>query len=116
MIIAILFSVPGQGKILFTLPRVQLPEWLAGIFLGGDVTAERLRFVLLESLIIFALVVTLAGASSLANLETDAPIVARHSARSRGRFNNCHHAHTALCDERAANPRCSKNAGRYQAL
>jgi energy-coupling factor transport system permease protein len=67
MIIAILFGVPGQGKILFTLPRVQLPEWLAGIFLGGDVTAERLRFVLLESLIIFALVVTLAGASSLAN-------------------------------------------------
>jgi energy-coupling factor transport system permease protein len=67
MIIAILFSVPGDGKILFTLPRIQLPEWLAGIFLGGAVTSERLRFVLLESLVIFALVVTLAGASSLAN-------------------------------------------------
>lgn len=67
MFIAILFSIPEQGKVLFTIPRIKLPEWLAGIFLGGDVTQERLQFVLLESLTIFALVVAIAAASSLAN-------------------------------------------------
>ncbi|NDA80567.1 MAG: hypothetical protein EBX92_05490 [Actinobacteria bacterium] len=67
MVIAVLFSVPGQGTVLFSIPRIQLPEWLAGIFLGGAVTVERLRFVLFESLTIFALVITVAAASSLAN-------------------------------------------------
>lgn len=67
MIIALIFSVPGPGTVLFSIPRIKLPEWLAGIFLGGDVTAERLRFVFLESFTIFALVVTIAAASSLAN-------------------------------------------------
>jgi energy-coupling factor transport system permease protein len=67
MFIAIIFSVPGQGRVLFSIPRIQLPEWLAGIYLGGDITVERLRFVLLESLIIFALVLAIAAASSLAN-------------------------------------------------
>lgn len=67
MLIAILFTVPDQGKVLFTIPRIRLPEWLAGIFLGGDVTQERLQFVLLESLTIFTLVVAIAAASSLAN-------------------------------------------------
>ena len=67
MVIAIIFSVPGDGRVLFSLPRVKLPEWLAGIFLGGDVTQERLHFVFIETLTIFALVVTIAGASSLAN-------------------------------------------------
>lgn len=67
MMIAIFFSVPGQGKILFTIPRVHLPEWLAGIYLGGSVTWERLSFVLLESTTIFALVISIAAASSLAN-------------------------------------------------
>lgn len=67
MFIAIIFSVPGQGRVLFSLPRVKLPEWLAGIFLGGDVTVERLRYVFLETLTIFALVLAIAAASSLAN-------------------------------------------------
>ena len=67
MAIAIIFSVPGQGKVLFTLPRIRLPEWLAGIILGGEVTQARLQFVLLESLTIFALVISIAAASSLAN-------------------------------------------------
>lgn len=67
MFIAIIFSVPGDGRVIFSLPRIRLPEWLAGIFLGGAVTSERLNFVFMESLTIFALVVTLAGASSLAN-------------------------------------------------
>jgi len=67
MVIAIIFSVPGDGRVLFSLPRVKFPEWLAGIFLGGDVTQERLHLVFIETLTIFALVVTIAGASSLAN-------------------------------------------------
>lgn len=65
--IAMIFSVPSQGTVLFTIPRIRLPEWLAGIFLGGDVTSERLRFVFVESLTIFGLVIAVAAASSLAN-------------------------------------------------
>lgn len=67
MVIAIIFGVPSQGRVLFTIPRVQLPEWLAGILLGGPVTVERLRYVFVESLTIFSLVVAIAAASSLAN-------------------------------------------------
>lgn len=67
MIIAIIFSVPGQGKVLFNIPRLRLPEWLAGIYLGGAVTLERISYVLLESATIFSLVITIAAASSLAN-------------------------------------------------
>lgn len=67
MFIAMIFSVPSQGSVLFTIPRIRLPEWLAGIFLGGDVTSERLRFVFVESLTIFGLVIAVAAASSLAN-------------------------------------------------
>ena len=67
MFIAILFGVPGQGQVLFTIPRIRLPEWMAGILLGGDVTLERIRFVFAESLTIFALIIAIAAASSLAN-------------------------------------------------
>ena len=67
MAIAIIFSVPGQGRVLFSMPRIRLPEWIAGIYLGGDVTVERLRAVFFESLTIFALIIAIAAASSLAN-------------------------------------------------
>lgn len=67
IIIAIIFSVPGEGRVLFTIPRIKLPEWLAGIFLGGPVTWERISYVMMESTTIFALVITIAAASSLAN-------------------------------------------------
>ena len=67
MLIAIIFSVPSQGHVLFAIPRIQLPKWLAGIYLGGAVTTERLQYVLMESMAILTLIITVAAASSLAN-------------------------------------------------
>ena len=67
MLIAIIFSVPSQGHVLFAIPRIQLPHWLAGIYLGGAVTTERLQYVLMESMAILTLIITVAAASSLAN-------------------------------------------------
>jgi energy-coupling factor transport system permease protein len=42
MAIQILFGVRVPGTTLFTLPAVDLPSWMAGVTLGGPVTAEAL--------------------------------------------------------------------------
>jgi energy-coupling factor transporter transmembrane protein EcfT len=62
-ITGILIGVPRIGNVLFTLPRVQLPSWLPGIRIGGDVTWERLSSSLHEGLII-ATVIALFGAAN----------------------------------------------------
>ena len=60
---AILIGTPLPGQVLFTLPQLELPSWLAGIRVGGDVTKARLISVLQESLT-FALVLIAFGAAS----------------------------------------------------
>lgn len=67
LIIGVLFSVPSAGRTLFTLPLVALPEWIAGIRLGGPVTSERLGSVLSEGLVIFALIAVIGAATALTN-------------------------------------------------
>ena len=62
-ITGILIGVPRLGNVLFTLPRIQLPSWLPGIRIGGDVTWERLSSSLHEGLII-ATVIALFGAAN----------------------------------------------------
>jgi energy-coupling factor transporter transmembrane protein EcfT len=62
-ITGILIGVPRIGNVLFTLPRLQLPSWLPGIRIGGDVTWERLSSSLHEGLII-ATVIALFGAAN----------------------------------------------------
>lgn len=63
MIFAVLIGTPLPGEILFSLPRLQLPEWLAGIRIGGDVTKERILLVFTESMK-FAIVLIAFGAAS----------------------------------------------------
>ena len=65
MFIAVIFGVPIPGRTLFTLPTIQLPEWIAGIRLGGAVTLERLSSTFGEVLIIAAVVALFATATSL---------------------------------------------------
>jgi energy-coupling factor transporter transmembrane protein EcfT len=65
MIIAILIGVPIPGTTIITLPTVQLPEWIAGIRLGGAVTTERLTSTLGEVMIIVGVVALFAAATSL---------------------------------------------------
>jgi energy-coupling factor transport system permease protein len=67
LLIGILFSVPGAGTTLFSLPRIQLPGWVAGIRLGGPVTTERLGSVVSEGLVIVALIAVIGAATALTN-------------------------------------------------
>lgn len=63
LIFAVLIGTPLPGEILFSLPQLQLPEWLAGIRVGGDVTKERILLVFTESMK-FAIVLIAFGAAS----------------------------------------------------
>jgi energy-coupling factor transport system permease protein len=51
VVLQILFGQRSPGHVLFTIPSVQLPSWLAGVSLGGPVTAEAPSCWLLAQLI-----------------------------------------------------------------
>lgn len=53
--------------VLFTLPEVPLPEWAAGIRLGGAVTAEPLAYAAYDSLRLGVMLLCLGAANALAN-------------------------------------------------
>jgi energy-coupling factor transport system permease protein len=58
----------GLGDhVLFTLPSVQLPTWVAGITLGGPVTAEALLTALYQGAVIAAILACIGAANSLAS-------------------------------------------------
>ena len=58
----------GEGAtILFTLPSVPLPDWAAGIQLGGPVTAEALVGTVYESLRLAVMLLCVGAANALAN-------------------------------------------------
>ena len=67
MIIGVTLSVPIPGNTLFTLPTLPLPDWMAGIRIGGPVTSERLSITAIEGLTFFTLILAIAAASALAN-------------------------------------------------
>lgn len=62
-ITGIVIGVPRIGTTIFTIPRINLPTWLPGIRIGGDVTWERLSSSLHEGLMI-ATVIALFGAAN----------------------------------------------------
>lgn len=64
-ITATFIGVPRIGHTIFTLPRVNLPSWLPGIRIGGDVTWERLSSSLHEGLIIATVIVLFGAANSV---------------------------------------------------
>jgi energy-coupling factor transport system permease protein len=58
----------GRGEtVLFTLPSVPLPEWAAGIQLGGVVTAEALASSLYDALRLAVMLLCIGAANALAN-------------------------------------------------
>ncbi|MEY3346252.1 MAG: hypothetical protein RLZZ581_1046, partial [Actinomycetota bacterium] len=67
MLIGFLIGVPMPGKVLFTLPQIQLPEFLVGIRLGGPVTEQRLQSTFKEAALLAALILIFALANSLSN-------------------------------------------------
>ncbi|MFD7895584.1 energy-coupling factor transporter transmembrane component T [Streptomyces sp. NPDC059743] len=70
--VRLLFSVflgspiPGS-HVLLTLPEVPLPDWAAGIRLGGRVTAEQLVFALYDGAKLATLLICVGAANALAN-------------------------------------------------
>lgn len=64
---ALLIGTPLPGKILFTLPQLELPNWLAGIRVGGDVTQERIFSVFTESLKFAVILIAFGAASALSS-------------------------------------------------
>jgi energy-coupling factor transport system permease protein len=67
LIFAVLIGTPLPGEILFSLPQLQLPEWLAGIRVGGDVTKERMLLVFTESMKFAILLIAFGAASALSS-------------------------------------------------
>jgi energy-coupling factor transport system permease protein len=61
-------DVDGQGMtVLFTLPRLPLPSWAAGVQLGGPVTLEGTIGALYDGLRLGTLLCCLGAANALAN-------------------------------------------------
>lgn len=42
MVLTVVFSAPGTGRTVLSLPQPPLPAWLSGLGLGGPVTADQL--------------------------------------------------------------------------
>ncbi len=65
VIVGVLIGVPVPGRTLFVLPMIPLPSWMAGIRIGGAVTAERLLATAHEGIILAAIIAFLGAAASL---------------------------------------------------
>lgn len=62
-----LFGSRIAGHTLFTLPSLALPDWAAGIRIGGAVTAEALLFTFYDALRLALMLLCVGAANTLAN-------------------------------------------------
>lgn len=65
LIAGVLIGTPDFGRTLFTLPQVHLPNWLAGIRIGGAVSQDRLLSSLHEGILIVSILALFGAATSL---------------------------------------------------
>lgn len=63
----VLIGLNRSGTVLFTLPQLQLPAWMAGIRLGGPVTLDALLYTLYDSLQLVGMLLCVGAANALAN-------------------------------------------------
>ena len=63
--VGVAIGVPIPGTTLFTLPIIYLPDWMAGVRVGGAITQERLFFAISEGIYIATLICLFAAATSL---------------------------------------------------
>jgi energy-coupling factor transport system permease protein len=61
----LLFGAPVPGTVVLTLPEVGLPGWMAGVRLGGPVTAEALVAALYAGLQLLAILACMGAANAL---------------------------------------------------
>ncbi|MGH3327122.1 MAG: energy-coupling factor transporter transmembrane component T [Streptomycetales bacterium] len=62
-----LFGAPIPGRTLIDLPEVPLPDWAAGVRIGGPVTAEGLAMAAYDGLRLATMLVCLGAANALAS-------------------------------------------------
>lgn len=67
LVLAIIIGAGRGTTVLFTLPQLELPAWMAGIRLGGAVTAEPLAYTSYDSLRLGLMLLCLGAANALAN-------------------------------------------------
>jgi energy-coupling factor transport system permease protein len=67
LFIGVVIGVPVPGTTLFSIPEIPLPDWMAGITLGGPVTWERISSTFVESLTIAGIIALFGGATALTN-------------------------------------------------
>ena len=67
VVLMVVLGGAREGLVLFTLPEVQLPGWLAGIRLGGPVTLNAILAAGYDGLRLAAIVICVGAANALAN-------------------------------------------------
>jgi energy-coupling factor transport system permease protein len=68
VVIEVLFGLRGiPGHVLFTMPRVPLPTWAAGVSIGGAVTLESILGSAVDGLQIAVILLCFGAANSLAS-------------------------------------------------
>lgn len=67
VLFAMVFGVRVGTTTLFTLPAVALPDWMAGVTLGGPVTAEMLVIAVIQGSQLAVLLICVGAANSLAS-------------------------------------------------
>ncbi len=67
IVLQMLFGDRLPGRVLFTIPQVDLPSWAAGVTLGGPVTSEAVVSAFYEGLQLAALLACVGAANSLAS-------------------------------------------------
>jgi len=67
IVFAVLVGAPVPGHVVVTLPEVQLPEWAAGVRVGGEVTWEGLAGAVYAGLQLATMLACVGAANALAN-------------------------------------------------
>lgn len=67
LIFEVFFGAPIPGSVVFRVPTLNLPDWMAGVRLGGAVTSEALVAALYSGLQLLAIFACLGAAQALAN-------------------------------------------------
>lgn len=67
VVFQVLLGAPQGNTVLVTLPSLDLPDWLAGVRIGGSLTAESLLFAVLDGVRLATVLACLGAASSLAS-------------------------------------------------
>lgn len=67
MAFEVIFGTDAGSTVVFTLPSIPLPSWMAGVTIGGPVSAEGLMAAFQDGLRVAAVIACVGAASSLAS-------------------------------------------------